>query len=185
MKAICSCRYLTNALSSSIPSIDSALEASLAYATHPHLAGSTNDLHDAKAVLRLFQDELGIKPVQDSYLPIYDAGSEKSRNATLRLTTPHASRHSNAWIDTYYPVMDIGTEQSLMILNSDGTPAWTANLVEDGDPNDPDAHKYSDAIPPWHGLSADGDVTGQLVYANYGRKEVRCEQVDYERWENL
>jgi N-acetylated-alpha-linked acidic dipeptidase len=154
----------------SIPNAESAIEASLAYATHPHLAGSAEDLLDAKTILHLFQDEFGIRS-QDPHLPIYDAGSEDSRNATLKLTTAHASSRPNAWIDTYYPVMNTGTEQSLVILKSDGTPAWTADLVEDGDPRDEDAHKYRDTIAPWHGLSCDGDVTGQLVYANYGLKE--------------
>jgi N-acetylated-alpha-linked acidic dipeptidase len=36
---------------------------------------------------------------------------------------------------------------------------------------DPEAAKYRDAVPTFHGLSRDGDVTGQLVYANYGSRE--------------
>lgn len=68
--------------------------------------------------------------------------------------------------------MNTGVEQRLEILDNDGSSIWSAELVEDGDPRDEDAHKYRDVIPTWHGLSADGDVTGQLVYANYGSKEV-------------
>lgn len=72
--------------------------------------------------------------------------------------------------------MNTGVEQSLEIIDQNGTSVWTADLIEDGDPRDPDAHKYRDTIPTWHGLSCDGDVTGQLIYANYGRKEVHiCE----------
>ena len=154
----------------SIPSSESALEASRAYATHPHLGGSSEDLLDAKTILHLLQDELGIhKPL---HLPIYKAGSASSRNATLLLTDHHAPGHPTAWIDTYFPVMNTGLKQSLDILDSDGNLIWSADLVEDGDPRDEDAHKYRDTIPAWHGLSADGDVTGQLVYANYGGKEV-------------
>jgi N-acetylated-alpha-linked acidic dipeptidase len=146
------------------------LEASRAYATHPHLAGSPEDLLDAKTILHLLQDELGIpKP---SHLPIYNAGSALSRNATLLLTDPHAPTHPTAWIDTYFPVMNTGLDQRLEILDNDGNLMWSADLVEDGDPRDEDAHKYRDTIPTWHGFSADGDVTGQLVYANYGDKEV-------------
>ena len=44
--------------------------------------------------------------------------------------------------------------------------------MEDGDPRDEDARKYRDTISTWHGFSADGDVIGQLVHANYGDKEV-------------
>ncbi|KDR83893.1 hypothetical protein GALMADRAFT_236364 [Galerina marginata CBS 339.88] len=153
----------------STPSTESALEASRAYATHPHLAGSSEDSLDAKTILHLLQDEFGIR--KPAHLPIYDAGTPSSQNATILLTTSEASSRPNAWIDTYYPVLNTGLDQSLEILNSDGTPAWIADLVEDGDPRDEDAHKYREVIPPWHGLSCEGDVTGQLIYANYGRKE--------------
>ncbi|KAJ3508658.1 hypothetical protein NLJ89_g5631 [Agrocybe chaxingu] len=153
----------------SIPNSESALEASRAYATHPHLAGSSEDNLDAKVILHLLQDELGIRKPDE--LPIYDAGSSLSQNATLLLTTPSAPSHPAAWIDTYYPVLNTGLEQAVNILDDDGSTLWTADLVEDGDPRDPDAHKYRDTIPAWHGLSRDGDVAGQLVYANYGRKE--------------
>lgn len=155
---------------SSIPTAESALEISRAWATHPHLAGSSEDLLDAKAILHLFQDEFDIP--KSTHLPIYDAGSTLSRNATLLLTTPDASSRPRAWIDTYYPVLNTGVEQILEILDDEGTAIWTADLVEDGDPRDEDAHKYKDTIPAWHGLSCDGDVTGQLIYANYGTKEV-------------
>ncbi|KAF9534773.1 hypothetical protein CPB83DRAFT_842921 [Crepidotus variabilis] len=153
----------------SVPNEESAIEASLAYATHPHLAGSTEDELDAKTILHLFQDELNIQ--KPAHLPIYKAGSEASRNATLLLSTSDASNRPNAWIDTYYPVMNTGTDQYLEILDSEGKALWAADLVEDGDPRDSDAHKYRDTIPAWHGLSAEGDAAGQLVYANYGLKE--------------
>ncbi|KAF8192452.1 Zn-dependent exopeptidase [Pholiota molesta] len=144
----------SNRTFSSVPNTESALEASRAYATHPHLAGSSEDFLDAKVLLHLFQDEFNIrKPL---HLPIFPAGTPESRNATLLLTGPDAPNRPTAWIDTYYPVMNTGVEQGLQILDTNG-PAY--------------AHKYKDTIPTWHGLSSDGDVTGQLIYANYGRKE--------------
>lgn len=48
---------------------------------------------------------------------------------------------------------------------------FSADLVEDGDLRDPEAAKYRNAVPTFHGLSRDGDVTGELVYANYGSQE--------------
>ncbi len=120
-------------------------------------------------MLHFLQDELGIP--RPPHPPIYKAGSELSRNATLSLTTPHAPQHPTAWIDTYYPVMNTGLDQSLEILDEKGVVVWAADLIEDGDPRDPEAHEYRAAIPPWHGLSANGDVKGQLVHANYGLKE--------------
>lgn len=151
---------------SSIPDPTAALAASREYATHPHIAGSSEDLADAKVVLKLFQEEFGIHE-SDSF-PLYHAGSPESRAATLEIGN---ARHPKAWIDQYFPVMNTPLDRALSILGNDGQPEWEADLVEDGDPRDPDAANYRDAIPTFHGLSADGDVEGQLVYVNYGSKE--------------
>ena len=67
--------------------------------------------------------------------------------------------------------MNTGVSASLSILDESGEDEWVADLLEDGDPDDPEAEKYRTAVPTWHGLSGDGDVQGQLVYVNYGRKE--------------
>lgn len=60
-------------------------------------------------------------------------------------------------------MMDTGVEQRLEILDKDRSAVWTADLVEDGDPLDPDAHKHRDSVPTWHGASGDGDVEGQVI----------------------
>ena len=150
----------------SVPNEASALAASRAYATHPHLASSKEDFEDAKVILKLFQDEFNISTPED--VPVFPAGTDASRNATLsinKLTSP------SAWIDVYYPIMNTPLDRALQIINEDGETVWDADLVEDGDPLDPEAAKYRDYVPTWHGLSRDGDVEGQLIYANYGRKE--------------
>lgn len=162
--------YSSSLCDSSIPSTDSALAASRAYATHPHIAGSAEDFSDAKVILELFQNEFNIPTPSNT--PIYSAGTPESRNATLSLTRTDAPTIPTAWMDIYYPVLNLPLDRSLSILGSDGKNLWTADLVEDGDPRDPDAHQYKEAVPAFHGLSCDGDVTGQLVYANYGLKEV-------------
>ncbi|KAG5650582.1 hypothetical protein H0H81_011721 [Sphagnurus paluster] len=152
----------------SVPTADSALAASRDYATHPHLAGSVEDLEDARVILKLFQTEFNIScPAIE---PIFPAGTLESRNATLLLTSRDTDSPTS-WIDVYYPVLNTPLDRSLQILGENGETVWTANLVEDGDPLDPEAAKYRDYIPTWHGLSKDGDVEGQLVYANYGSKE--------------
>lgn len=150
----------------SIPNSKSALSISRAYATHPHLAGSAEDLDDAKVILELFETHFGI-PVSKS-APIFPAGSAESRNATLGITELSCPK---AWIDVYYPTMNTPLDRSLDILDEDGKPVWSADLIEDGDPLDPEASQYNDAVPTFHGLSCGGDVQGQLVYANYGRQE--------------
>ncbi|KAF8076478.1 Zn-dependent exopeptidase [Lyophyllum atratum] len=151
----------------SIPSSESALAASRAYATHPHLAGSPADFEDAKIILELFQTEFNIS--SPSPEPIFSAGTPDSRNATLLLTSRETTKPS-AWIDIYYPVLNTPLDRSLQILGENGEAVWSADLVEDGDPLDEDAHKYRDSVPTWHGLSKDGEVEGQLVFANYGSK---------------
>ncbi|KAI6135053.1 Zn-dependent exopeptidase [Pisolithus croceorrhizus] len=153
----------------SVPSTASALDSSRHYAARPHLAGSPEDFQDAKDVLSFFQRELGI--LTPSTDPIFDAGTPESRQATLSTTS--TLEHPSAWVDVYYPVLNIGITDgiSLAILDSDNQPAWIADLLEDGNPEDETAAKYNHAIPPWHGLSAAGEAIGQIVYVNYGAKD--------------
>ncbi|KAJ7065233.1 Zn-dependent exopeptidase [Mycena amicta] len=159
----------------SVPDPESAIEASRLFTAHPHVAGSPQSFKDALQMLEIFQEQFEIKPPTEQ--PVYPAGSKQSRWATLGLTSSLLGpREPTAWVDVYYPVMDTGLEQSLQILE-DGSVFWTADLVEDGDPLDPDAHKYRDSVPTWHGASADGDVHGQLIFANYGTKEDYAELV--------
>ena len=161
------CSLTVTVLSSSVPDPASAWLASREYATHPHIAGSTEDYSDAKVILKLFQDNFGIAP--PSELPVFPAGSRQSRSATLDIAK---LRKPSAWIDVYYPVMNTPLGRSLSLLSADGSAAeWEADLVEDGDPRDPEAAEYRNAVPTFHGLSADGIAEGQVVYVNYGRKE--------------
>lgn len=154
---------------SAVPTTESAIANSRYYATHPHLAGSSEDFQDAKDILSLFQTELGIS--SPSVDPIFDAGSPESQEATLSTTSKLKS--PNAWIDVYYPVMNTGNADgiSLGILGQDGSSVWTADLLEDGDPRDETAAKYKHTIPSWHGLSAAGEAAGPIVYVNYGTKD--------------
>ena len=117
-------------------------------------------------MLRLFQTEFNIEI--PSKLPVFPAGTQKSRDATLGITSSTAP---SAWIDVYYPVLNTPLEFSLQILDDDGKAVWSADLLEQGDERDPEAAKYADAVPTFHGFSKGGDVEGQLIYANYGTKE--------------
>ncbi|EKM53973.1 uncharacterized protein PHACADRAFT_257507 [Phanerochaete carnosa HHB-10118-sp] len=149
-----------------VPNPASAIRASRQYATKPHMAGTPGDFDTAKLWLGLLQAELGaVAPASE---PIYSAGSDESRNATLSI--PHLNAPT-AWIDVYYPVMNTPINLSLSILGEDGLPVWTAPLEEVADETDPDAGKYAEAVPTFHGLSASGEVSGKLIYANYGRQE--------------
>lgn len=108
-------------------------------------------------MLKLFQEELGILSIPE--LPMYDAGSPESQQATLGLPS---SSTPTAWIDTYYPYLDTPEDRSLEILDAHGVPVWTADLVEDGDPLDKDASRNRDSVHAWHGFSFHGTAEGQV-----------------------
>lgn len=135
------------------------------------MAGTPGDFETAKDFLHLLQHELGANSpagVDSDSEPVFSAGTKESRHATLSIPK---QKNPTAWIDVYYPVMNTPLDHSLEILEDDGQTAWKAELEEVGEPQDPDAYKYADAVPTWHGLSRDGEVKGKLIYANYGRQE--------------
>src|SRR6204780_1396764 len=49
-----------------------------------------------------------------------------------------------------------------------GGPHFTAKLQEPALPEDPTSNQQSEQLPTYNAYSADGDVTGPLVYVNYG-----------------
>ena len=130
------------------------------------MAGTPGDFKTAQYFLELLQNAFGIPKPDDE--PVFSAGTASSRNATLGI--PELDKPS-AWIDVYYPVMNTPLNHSVAILGEDGLPVWSANLEEVADEADPDAGKYWDAVPAFHGLSRSGEVKGKLVYANYGRQQ--------------
>lgn len=156
---------LSARLHRTVPNAASAIAFSREYTAKPHLAGSKTDFDTAINLLEATQKHLGIIPPCETL--VYSAGTPKSRNATLNI--PFADKPF-AWIDKYFPVLNTPLDRHLEILDEDGNVAWKANLEEVVDQTDEDAHKYFDAVPAWHGLSKDGNVTGQLVYAGYGTK---------------
>jgi len=120
------------------------------------MAGTPGDLETAKLFLREAQKHLHITPTHD--LPIYDAGTEESRNSILDISHLHSPK---AWIDTYYPVMNTPGERSLQALNKDGSVLLNIELEEPYDPTDP-AGKLGNAVPAFHGFSADGEAIGKV-----------------------
>ncbi|KAF9265384.1 Zn-dependent exopeptidase [Marasmius fiardii PR-910] len=153
----------------SVPNGESARAAAKTFASRPHVAGTPQDYEDAKKMLEIFQNELGIKPPRTP--PIFSAGTPKSRASTIILTETLRPRAPTAWIDVYYPKLDTPVGRSLDILDKNGNSRLSFDLNEDGDPLDEDAHAYRDFVPAWHGFSSHGEAEGQVIYANYGSKE--------------
>ncbi len=56
---------------------------------------------------------------------------------------------------------------------------FTAKLQEPPLPNDPTSNQQSEQLPTYNAYSIDGDVTGPLVYVNYGTRD------DYEQLARL
>lgn len=131
------------------------------------MAGTPGDLDTAKDFLKLLQRELNISPPSSE--PIFAAGSSESQRATRSISKSH---EANAWIDIYYPMMNTPLDRSLQIVDPNGTVIFDANLVEFSDSTDPEAAKYYDDVPTFHGLSRAGDVVGKLVDGNYCTQEV-------------
>ncbi|KAK0443095.1 Zn-dependent exopeptidase [Desarmillaria tabescens] len=150
----------------SVPNEEVCIATSQHYTAKPHLAGSEIDLSTAKDFLHFLQTELGVKPPAED--PIYPAGSPESQRATLSLPKTHTAQ---AWIDVYYPVMNTPLDRVVQALDQEDNVIWAADLTEHTDDTDPEAGEYYDFVPTFHGLSKGGDVTGKLVYANYGLKE--------------
>ena len=116
----------------------------------PHIAGTAGDYDSALSVLDKFQSYLGIsKPEQ---VPVYDAGSHESRQATLGI--PRLKK-ATAWIDTYYPMLNYPVEQKMDIVEDDGTSVWSADLSEPILEGDPASH-HAKEVRPFHGFSASG-----------------------------
>lgn len=133
------------------------------------MAGTDGDYDTALDFLQLVQKEFGIHTHGSLKDFVFDAGSEKSRKATLDI---QKLKKPTAWVDTYYPVLNSPLDRSLEILDDDGQVVWKADIEEVTETElDPDAGKYSDAVPTFHGLSRGGEAAGKLIYVNYGRKE--------------
>jgi N-acetylated-alpha-linked acidic dipeptidase len=74
----------------------------------------------------------------------------------------------DAQIETFSVLFPTPTERLLELLE----PArFTAKLEEPADPADPTSNQKSEQLPTYNAYSIDGDVTGPLVYVNYGRPE--------------
>ncbi|KAI8970931.1 hypothetical protein BDB01DRAFT_855053 [Pilobolus umbonatus] len=66
----------------------------------------------------------------------------------------------NTTIDTYYPYLNFPIHREVSIITGAPELLFKASLQES-----------DDSLPSFHGYSADGNVTGPVIYVNYGRLE--------------
>jgi N-acetylated-alpha-linked acidic dipeptidase len=63
------------------------------------------------------------------------------------------------------------TPKERLVELVEGGPKFTAKLQEPAVPQDPTSDQQGEQLPTYNAYSADGDVTGPLVYVNYGIPE--------------
>ena len=81
-----------------------------------------------------------------------------------------------AGIETFEVLFPTPRERSVELLEP---VPFRAGLGEPAIPGDPTTAQGGEQLPPYNAYSRDGDVTGRLVYVNFGRPE------DYEQLERM
>jgi len=97
----------------------------------------------------------------------HEAGTERSHQVAQRLLARFRALGLNARIEQFEALMPRPISRTLELVAPE---RFTASLREPTVPQDPTTGQ-PDQLPSFNAYSADGDVTGQLVYVNYGRPE--------------
>src|SRR5271170_1526008 len=89
------------------------------------------------------------------------------------------AKYKEFGLDAHIEVFDVlfPTPKERLVELVEGGPHFIAKLQEPAIPQDPTSNQQSEQLPTYNAYSADGDVTGPLVYVNYGIPE------DYEELE--
>ena len=105
----------------------------------------------------------------------HHAGAPGSRKVAEYILAKYRSWGLNAWIEEHEALMPFPTERILELV---GPEKYAARLDEPALAGDPDSAEPA-SLPTFNAYSADGDVTADLVYVNYGIPE------DYEQLAKL
>ena len=85
----------------------------------------------------------------------------------------------DAQIENFYVLFPTPKERLVQLLDGSGAVKFTASLKEPVLPEDPTSNQTAEQLPTYNAYSGDGDVTGPLVYVNYGTRD------DYEELDRL
>ena len=105
----------------------------------------------------------------------HHAGSPASRAVAEYILQQYKTWGLDASIESFEALMPYPTERLVEMVAPE---RYTLKLVEPAVPQDPDSEDPS-GLPTFNAYSADGDVTGELVYVNFGTPE------DYEQLAKL
>lgn len=92
-----------------------------------------------------------------------------------------AAKFKEFGLETHIEVFNVlfPTPKERLVELVDGGPHFVAKLQEPALTEDPTSNQQNEELPTYNAYSADGDVTGPLVYVNYGIPE------DYETLDRL
>jgi N-acetylated-alpha-linked acidic dipeptidase len=105
----------------------------------------------------------------------HHAGSPASRAVAEYILSQYKSWGLEASIESFQALMPYPTERVVELIAPE---RYELKLKEPAVPEDPDSEAAT-ALPTFNAYSADGDVTGELVYVNFGTPE------DYEQLAKL
>ena len=150
-----------------IPSAQSARDALQRYTNVSHVAGSDSDYNSALQILNEWADLVGAPLTDDLNQLVFEAGSPQSQ-AYLKGVDGHDG--FRAWTDTYAVWLNYPINSSLPLAKPHqlDEPYWKASLKEDVLDADPTSSR---GVPLFHGYSASGSVSAQVVFAGMGTKE--------------
>lgn len=117
--------------------------------------------------LRAFMQRLSARP--------HNVGSPYDKDNAEWILGKFKEFGLDAHIETFSVLFPTPKERLVELV--DGGPHFTAKLQEPPLPEDPTSNQTSEQLPTYNAYSIDGDVTGPLVYVNYGVPE------DYEALE--
>jgi N-acetylated-alpha-linked acidic dipeptidase len=111
--------------------------------------------------LRAYMQRLSAQP--------HNVGSPYDKDNAEWILSKFKEFGLDAHIETFSVLFPTPKERLLELV--DGGPHFTAKLQEPPIPEDPTSNQTSEQLPTYNAYSIDGDVTGPLVYVNYGVPE--------------
>ncbi|MGE5326361.1 MAG: transferrin receptor-like dimerization domain-containing protein, partial [Deltaproteobacteria bacterium] len=118
--------------------------------------------------LREFNQRLSARP--------HNVGSPYDKDNAEWILSKFKDWGLDAHIETFYVLFPTPKERLVELI---GPTQFKAKLEEPTVPGDPTSDQHAEQLPTYNAYSIDGDVTGPLVYVNYGVP------ADYERLERL
>jgi N-acetylated-alpha-linked acidic dipeptidase len=113
------------------------------------------------ANLRAYMQRLSARP--------HNVGSPYDKDNAEWILAKYKEFGFDAHIESFSVLFPTPKERLVELV--DGGPHFVAKLQEPALPQDPTSNQQSEQLPTYNAYSADGDVTGPLVYVNYGIPE--------------